>query len=158
MKSASLTEIKKEINLLSPLALADLLLTISKYKRENKDLLSYLLFYSHNQEQYIEIVKQQIDLQFDDIAAQNSFQFKKPIRKILKYTQKHIKFSASKKVEVELLMHFCYQFKKSEQWIFSSTYLMNLYQMQIKKIHKALDALHEDYKFDYQNELQKLIL
>jgi hypothetical protein len=48
MKSTTLNDIKKEINQLSARELAELFLLLAKFKKENKEYLSYLLFESHN--------------------------------------------------------------------------------------------------------------
>ncbi|MBK9355083.1 MAG: hypothetical protein IPN09_14290 [Bacteroidetes bacterium] len=48
MKSTTLNDIKKEINQLSAKELAELFLLLAKFKKENKEYLSYLLFESHN--------------------------------------------------------------------------------------------------------------
>ena len=44
MKAAGVKEIKKELNDRSKEELAELCLKLSKFKKENKELLTYLLF------------------------------------------------------------------------------------------------------------------
>jgi len=158
MKSASLSDIKKELMSLSPLQQADLLLRMAKFKKENKDFLSYLLFLSHDKDDYINLVKQQMEQQFEEINTYNGYYLKKALRKILKYTARQIKFANDKHCEAELLIYFCQSMRKFDSYLKSSSYLMNMYEQQIKKINKALLSLHEDYQFDYKNQLEQLII
>ena len=156
MKSASINEIKKEISNMPPLLIAELCMRLAKFKKENKELLSYLLFEAYDEQEYIKNVKLEIDSQFEDLNINNLYFAKKGLRKILKLITKQIKFSGQKKTEVELLIYFCYKLRDSEIAINSSIALINLYQMQIKKINKAIASLHEDLRYDYELEIQNL--
>ncbi len=156
MKSASISEIKKEISNLPPIQIAELCMRFAKYKKENKELLSYLLFDSHDEQEYVKNVKTDIDSQFEELNLFNLYFAKKGLRKILKSINKQIKFSALKKTEVELLIYFCFKLKGSSIDIYSSTALINLYQQQLKKISKTIGSLHEDLRYDYQLELDNL--
>ena len=64
---------------------ADLL---EKVQKENKEFLTYLMFESHDEEAYIESVKAQMDLLFEDINTKNFFFIRKSARKILTLTKK----------------------------------------------------------------------
>lgn len=57
MKAASLKEIKQELKILTHSELVELCLHLSKFKKENKELLSYLLFEASNEATYIEGIK-----------------------------------------------------------------------------------------------------
>ena len=48
MKFASLSEIRKELQMLPPKRLQELCLRIARYKKENKELLAFLLFEDDN--------------------------------------------------------------------------------------------------------------
>ena len=67
MKAVPLKEIKKELNMLSQPELQELCLRLSRFKKENKELLSYLLFESANEEGYIQSVRMYMDHEFDQI-------------------------------------------------------------------------------------------
>ena len=56
MKAATIHEIKQELNTTPPAALLDLCLRLAKYKKENKELLTFLLFEAHDEAAYIESV------------------------------------------------------------------------------------------------------
>ena len=64
MKTASLAEIKQELQNLSTKEIAELCLRLARYKKENKELLAYLLFESHNEEAYAVQVKEMIEEKF----------------------------------------------------------------------------------------------
>ncbi len=156
MESVSLNAIKKELGFLSPEQLAELCLRLSRYKRENKELLSYLLFEAHDEAAYIEKIKTEIDNQFSAINKINLYVVKKSLRKILKSTNKFIKFSGIKQTEVELLIYFSMKMKSAGYANTGNTLLTNLYDQQLLKINKAIEKLHEDLQFDYQKEVEKL--
>ncbi|MFA5973455.1 MAG: hypothetical protein WC780_13980 [Lentimicrobiaceae bacterium] len=158
MKAFSISTLKKELNTLPPVDVVDICLKLVKYKKENKELLSYLLFDANNELEYIRNIKEEIDLQFAEINLSHLYFAKKSLRKILKITNKYIRYSGHKQTEVELLIHFCTKFKKSGISIKSSNSLSNLYVNQVRKIHTAISTLHEDLQHDYLMEIVGLNL
>ncbi|MEP7279449.1 MAG: hypothetical protein ABI813_12445 [Bacteroidota bacterium] len=156
MKTAGISEIKNELGNLPPERLAALCLQLAKYKKDNKELLSYLLFEETDPAAYIETVKIEIDQQFTEINASHLYFAKKTLRKILRLTGKHIRYINSKQAEVELLIYFCLKMKDSGIGFENSTVLNNLYQAQLKKINAAIAGFHEDLQYDYQKEVKKL--
>lgn len=156
MKAASLKEIKTELNLLHPDRVKELCLQMVKFRKENKELLSYLLFEADNEQAYIKDVKLQLDELFTEINKSNLYFAKKTIRKILRLANKYCKYSGSKQTEVEILIHFCRELKHSGISMPANTALANIYQRQVIKISKALATLHEDLQFDYSMEIRNL--
>ena len=156
MKAASLKLIKTELDLLHPEKVKDLCLQLIKFKKENKELLSYLLFDSVDEQAYIKDVKLELDESFKDINKSNLYLAKKTIRKILRIANKQIKYSGSKQTEVEILIYFCKELKKSKVPLHDKTVLGNIYHRQIIKIKNALATLHEDLQFDYSEEIKTL--
>ena len=157
METASLSEIKKELNSLEPSLLLDLSIRLAKYKKDNKELLSYLLFHAHDEEGFIKNIKSEIDIHLKEMNRTNLYYVKKSLRKILRFTNKYIRYSGIKETEIELLLYFCQQIKRSKIPISSSVAITNIYNNQIKKIKKTLSALHEDLQYDYGKELESLI-
>ncbi len=153
--NASLKEIKTELKILHPSKLMEVCLRLAKFRKENKELLSYLLFESEDEKSYIKDVKALIDELFAEVRISNSYQAKKSIRKILAIANKHIKYSGSKQTEVEILIYFCKKLKKSGIPLHATSVLGNLFARQIQKIHKSLATLHEDLQFDYMEELRR---
>ncbi|MEP7319794.1 MAG: hypothetical protein ABI921_13660 [Panacibacter sp.] len=156
MKTSSASEIKQELINTPPKQLIELCLQLAKYKKENKELLTYLLFESHDIEAYINNVKADIDEQFENVNKTNLYFAKKSLRKILRVTSKYIRHTGSKQAEAELLIYFCNALKNSGITLRKSAALTNLYNQQIKKINKAIDTMHEDLQHDYLKEIKKL--
>lgn len=77
MKAASLSEIKKELLRNDPVQLSELILRLARYKKENKELLTYLLFESDNEAAFIESIKVETDAFFEDINSSNLYFAKK---------------------------------------------------------------------------------
>ena len=107
MKAATVKQLKEELKERSPKELLELCLRLSKFKKENKELLTYLLFEAQNEEAFIEETKKEIATQFEAIATRNFYFIKKSIRKILREVKKHIRYSKQKETEIELLLFFC---------------------------------------------------
>jgi predicted CopG family antitoxin len=154
MKTASVAELKKKLSDMPPKVLKELCLRLVKYKKENKELLTYLLFSADDEEGYIKEIKEEMDEAFEEINSANLYWAKKSIRKILRLATKYIKYSGNKQTEVEVLLYFCRKMLDSGIKFKSSTTLLNLYERQIIKINKALSTLHEDLQYDYADELQ----
>lgn len=156
MKAASLKEIKTELNHRSTQELLELCLRLSKFKKENKELLTYLLFESADEEAFIESIKLQVDASFDEINTKTFYYIKKSVRKILRETKKFIRYSQKKETEVELLIYFCEKLKDLTPSIKRDKTLTNLYNRQIDYIKRKVGSMHEDLQYDYNMELKKL--
>ena len=156
MKAVSVKELSQELLNRSPKELRDLCLRLSRFRKENKELLTYLLFESSDEESYIESVKQEIDLQFAQVNRKSFYFIKKGIRRILLNTRKYIRYSPHKKTEIDLLIYFCSGLKKFSPSIKKNKALGNLYTRQIGTIREKLALLHEDLQYDYVEVLNAL--
>ncbi len=156
MKAASIKEIKQELSTRSQSELLKLCLHLAKFKKENKELLTYLLYEASDEQTYIESIKIEIDKEFEQINRQSFYYIKKSVRKILRTVKKYIRYSKKKETEVELLIYFCIQLKQMSPAIEKNTALFNLYNRQIEAIKKAIFFLHEDLQFDYNYELENI--
>lgn len=156
MKAVSVVTIRKELKHKSNQELAELCLRLSRFKKENKELLTYLLFEADSEAGYIETVKQEIDEQFDLINTNSFFYIKKSVRKILRNTKKYIRYSLNKETEVELLLYFCKKLKAMKPSISRNTTLTNLYNRNIEAITKKVLKLHEDLQYDYNLQLENM--
>lgn len=157
MKSGTLSEIKKELQELEPSRLAELCISLAKYKKENKELLDYLLFESHDKPGFVTQVKQEMDLLFSELHPDmNLYYAKKILRKILRITNKYIKYIGDKAIAVELHIYYCRKLIESRLPIEKSARLVNLKTAEIKKIKTLLIALHPDLQYDYIKELEEL--
>ncbi len=155
MKAASISEIKKELKEIPTDQLHAIILRMAKYKKENKELLHYLLFEAEFEDGYIAMAKEEIEEALVDVN-QNLYFAKKTIRKTLRIAQKFIKYSGKKETEIELLMHFCLTLKETGISFSRSVAMANLYDRQLVKLEKAIGGLHEDLQYDYEEEMSDL--
>ncbi len=156
MKTSTIKQLKDELKHRSQNELLELCLHLSRFKKENKELLTYLLFESSNEEGYIEGIKLEIDEQFENINKKSYYFIRKSVRKILKDIKKYIRYSKKKETEVELLLYFCKKLKNFSPSIKKSVRLQNIYNRQILLIKKIVATLHEDLQYDYELELNVL--
>lgn len=156
MKAASVNDIKKELKEKKPAELIELCLRLARFKKDNKELLTFLLFEADDLEQYIRHVQEQTEAVFSEINTSHLYFAKKSLRKILRGINKHIRYTGSKQAEVELLLHFCQQLQSSGIKYEKNPALKNLYQNQIKKVKAAIGAMHEDLQYDYLRKVERL--
>jgi hypothetical protein len=156
MRVEKLNDIKKELRQLNAEALAEICLRIAKYKKENKELLSYLLYDADNPLNYAEEVKASLLPSFQNLNK-SSYASTKEIRKIVRSLAKHSKYTASKEVELELLLWFCHRFLEYADARSSHKPLISLFTRQLEKIRRIIPKLHEDLQFDYSELYNNLI-
>ena len=158
MKAVSVKQLKEELKHKDATELMTLCLSLAKFKKENKELLTYLLFEAENEAWYIEAVKEEVTDQYSTMNKKNYYFQKKSIRKILKNTKKYIRYSKKKETEIELLLHFCKEMKDLRPSVVRQLSMNNLYYRQIDMIKKAISTLHEDLQYDYNLEVKELIV
>ncbi|TCK69122.1 hypothetical protein DFQ05_0637 [Winogradskyella wandonensis] len=156
MKAESIVTIKKELQHLPKEELLQLCLRLGRFKKENKELLTYLLFQAHDEEGYIESIKETLDAQFESMNTDSYFYMKKTIRKILRQIKTFSRYSLTKTTEVELLLYFCERLNRLKPNIHRNRTLDNLYQRQINAVEKKISTFHEDLQYDYQVSLNQL--
>jgi hypothetical protein len=157
MKSFSIKEIKSELKELDSEALVDICLRLAKYKKENKELMSYLLFDAHNERSYIEQIKENMGLMFEDVPiGSNAYYIKKTLRKILRFALRQIRYSGIASTEIELRIHFCLLMRGRKIPMHAGSVLSNIYQQQLKKISGLINKLPEDSRLDYEDDLSRL--
>lgn len=156
MKAASISEIKTELKGKNASVLAELCLRLARFKKENKELLTYLLFEADDEDAYRRSVQSEIAESFDAINTSNLYIAKKMLRKVLRTTNKFIKYSGDKATEAELLIFFCQQINESGIAIRKSPALVNLYAGLLKKIKAAVGSLHEDLQYEHKEQIALL--
>lgn len=157
MKAVTVKEISGELQNLSPKELRDLCLRLARFKKENKELLTYILFEASDEQGYIESVKKEMDLQFGKVNRKSYYFIKKGLRRILSNTRKFIRYSHNKKTEMDLLIYFCVRLKNFTPSIQRNAALRSLYLRQVAEIKEKLGSLHEDLQIDYVKELEALV-
>jgi hypothetical protein len=156
MKAATIQEIKQEISSRKPGEITELCLRLARFKKENKELLTYLLFEAADEEAFITSIQQEIDGNFETINLSQLYFAKKSLRKIVRLINKFSRYSGQKETELRLRLYFCRALLDSGIPIKRNALINNLYLTQVKKIRVALASLHEDLQYDYKRELEKL--
>ncbi len=156
MRSATIREIKRELGERSPQEVLELCLRLARFKKENKELLTYMLFEAADEDGYITGVKELLDDRFDQVNRKSPYFVKKSIRSILSLNRKYIRYSGNKETEVELLLYFCYKMKDFRPSIASNRKLVLLYERLLSQCSDRIDKLHPDLQYDYRLLLQEL--
>ncbi|MFN8286015.1 MAG: hypothetical protein U0V74_04640 [Chitinophagales bacterium] len=157
MKAATVNELKEELKHLPAGKLVELCSRLARFKKENKELLTYLLFEAHDEEAYVLSVKAEIEEGFAQIPIGNSLYLqKKSLRKILRAVNKYIRYSGIRTTEAELLLYFCEQLCNSSIAWRNSPVLVNMYNTQRKKVNSAIASFHEDLQYDFERRIKEL--
>lgn len=156
MKAATVIQLRKELETLDEDYLRELCLRLARFKIENKELLTYLLFESEDEDFYVNGIKEQVDKLFEEINKKSYFYIKKSVRKILRLLKKYARYSNSKETEVELLIYYCYKLKTLKPSISNNLTLTKIFLKQIENIEKKIIKLHEDLQFDFLERLKQL--
>ena len=156
MKAATIHELKLELSNIPAEQLAELCIRLAKFKKENKELLTYLLFEAFDEQAYVENIKSVVEEEFQEMNRSNVYFIKKSLRKIIRTLNKYIRYTASSETEVKLLLFFCTTLKDSGIPIQKNLVIKNMYLNQLKKISKTIAAMHEDLQYEYARELEQL--
>ena len=158
MKAATVKMIKENLKMRSKDELIEICLNLSKFKKESKEFLTYLLFEADDENYYVEGIKEEINDDFKKINFNNYYYVKKSVRKILRTTKKNIRYSKKKQTEIELLLHFCRNLSKLEHVDYENSVLNKIFNREINKIKKLVSTLHPDLQYDYEIEIDELEL
>ena len=156
MKAATINDLKQELLNTPPAKVTELCLRLARFKKENKELLTFLLFEADDITAYIGNVKNEMDIHFETVNKSNVYFVKKTLRKILRITNKFIRYSGNASVETELLIYFCTILKQLGPTINNNPVIANIYNNQIKKIQKSIASMHEDLQYDYLKDIKQL--
>jgi hypothetical protein len=151
MKAATVNDIRKELQHQDADILKDICLRLIKYKKENKELVTYLLYESHDEPAYIEAIKEEMKDEFKTIKAQvNAYYIKKTLRKILRWVNRQVRYSGVPETEIEIRIEFCALMKSNKIPMHTGTVLSNIYYQQVKKIKSLLANMPEDKQGDFR--------
>jgi len=156
MKAATISELKSELANIPGDQLIELCIRLAKFKKENKELLTYLLFEAFDEPAFIAQIKKDMLQQFEEINRSSLYFVKKSLRKILRTLNKYTRYTGSAETEAALLLFFCATLKNSGIPIEKNPVISNLYQNQLKKTAKTIAAMHEDLQYEYTKELAQL--
>ena len=157
MNAASVKEIKTGLEQLTQKELVEACLRLVKFKKENKELLTYLLFEEGNEAGYISNVKESLAVLFEDVNRTNLYFAKKTLRKIVRTANKFIRYSKEPATEAEILLFVTEKILSLNLNMKKNTALENIYLSIVKKINKAVASMHEDLQYDYLRQLQAIV-
>lgn len=152
MQAASIAEIRKALVQLDQGELLDACLRLARFKKDNKELLTYLLFLSQDEQAYVSYLCGEIDEQF----AMTPNMHKKTLRKMIRWMDKCLRFSGAKETELEVRLYFCLALKRSDTPYRRHKVMTNMFTGQLRKIHKTLESLHPDVRAEYRGEIDAL--
>ncbi|MFK7747888.1 MAG: hypothetical protein AB8B65_05840 [Kordia sp.] len=156
MKAVTVSVLKKELKEHSQEELIEICLKLAKFKKENKELLTYVLFDAHDEDEYIREIKEETDEAFSKLNHDSLYYVKKSVRKILRMLKKYIRYSKKKETEAAVLLHFCGKLKELKPSHQRSVQMNNIYERQLGMAKKAISTLHEDLQYDFILELEEL--
>lgn len=156
MRTSTTQELKQELTGLRPAELVGLCLRLARFKKENKELLTYLLFEANDEEGYVRGIKEEITELFGTINRSQLYFAKKTLRKIVRVINKYSRYSGNKQTDLELRLFFCQQLKDSGIPFRQNAVISNIFDVQLKKIKANLANLHEDLQHDYNREVESL--
>ena len=149
-------EIKKELQQLSTPELSVLCLRLARFKKENKELLTYLLFKADDTDAFVQEYKAEMDLQFVKLSGSN-YLIVKGLRKISQEMNNHIRYTGSDEVKLELLLHFCSNYIRYVDYHSHYKPLRNVFFRSTEKVKAAIGKLHEDLQHDYGNLYHEML-
>lgn len=156
MESLKLSSIKSELSAKSQKQLIEICLRLSRFKNENKELVSYLIGYEGREADFRKDCKLEIFETFQTVNTSSVFLAKKTIRKILRSINKYSRISSNSETQIQLLIYFCECINELDIDMNKSQVLANLYFSQIKKARKLIEKLHEDLQYDYTLILERI--
>lgn len=156
MQAAKVTEIKKALNDLDHDDIMQVCLRLAKFKKENKELLTYLLFESIDEQSYIDMVVEEMHEDMRTLNKSSLYLAKKTVRKVLRGVQRHIRYSDKKTTQIDLLIAFCKLLKSTGLPLYAGSVVGNIFQRQLIAINKSVASLHEDLQHDYLDEIEAL--
>lgn len=156
MDTASIKQLKDTLSTLGREELTRLLLRIVKFKKENKELLTFLLFEADDLDAYVYEISLEIKDEFENYRLKTAYYKRKGCRRILRMLKKYIKYAADKEVEVRLLLAYVTMVAESKTFI-SDKVIQKIAFRQLLLAEKSIVKLHEDLQYEYKLEFEELM-
>ena len=151
----SLASLKKELSGLERSELISICARLARHKKENKELLAYLLLDADDPMLYAEKIKPSLDEPFD-APFYSTWAFAKRLRKALRLISKYQRFTSNARGEAELLIYFLQPFQNDWRGQLRHTAIQKIVLRCIDKIEKLIHKIDEDYRADFEDPLQAL--
>ena len=149
-------ELKRELQHLNNAELTALCLRFARFKKENKELLTYLLFKADDPDAFVQEYKAEMDEQFKTIPGK-SFHAVKTLRKIAKLLNNQTRYAGLELVTTELLLHYCQSYIGSVNHNTSYKPLRSIFFRMVDKLKASILKLPEDLQYDYSILYEKML-
>ena len=153
MIAASIKQLQSQLEQLDQKELTTICIRLAKYKKDNKELLTYMLFEASDETDYIRQVSNMIDELFTTVNIQQLYFAKKSLRKIIRITNKHVNFSDEINTGIMLWIRVYSNLIETGIDFSQSKVIENMKISIEKKIDKLISGLHEDLQYDYRKML-----
>ncbi len=101
-------------------------------------------------------MQEAIDDKIGDINTRISKEYKKGVRKTVRYIDRWCKYSKNKSTEVELRFHFLKRMTHTPYPRAAFYFYASLLNRQFTKTTKIVSKLHEDLQFEYKETLEEI--
>lgn len=152
----SLKTIRDELSLLTNKELISIVSALIKFRKDNKELVTYMLFDSKDETVYVKTVIEETNTAMESVNRFNAKQQIKHIRKVLRNVKKAIKISGNHETAITLLLHFCSIMKEKNLPIYRFKGINLIWERCISQIETEMLKIHEDLRYDYGEELKRL--
>jgi Zn-dependent oligopeptidase len=156
MYTAGVKEIRQELEAQSAKELINIIQRLARFRKENKELLTFLLFEAHDIDTHLAAVREELLTSMLDIHPDRIYLAKKTIRKTLRIANKHVKLIGSKSAEADIRLHVCRLLQQSSLPIDRNPVLLRIFQNQLRSARKAIASLHEDLQWELLREADRL--
>ena len=160
MKAAKISELKKELAKLDHDELFDVCVRLAKFKVESKELLTYLLMKADNEIGYADELCDEIDASFNALSVDavrvrgNRGEFiRRRCAKLFAGWTNPCDSRVTKRLSCRCGSTFAGKIKEKRIRFGSCRVSANLYATQLKKIDKAIEKVHPDLQFDYNQQV-----
>lgn len=146
----SLVNLKKSLKQLPPEELMELVLRLTKYKKENKELLTFLVSYESDAQALCVDFKEELSEAFADMNA-HGYYAAKTMRKQLKLVTQFRRFTKSNEYTIDLQAHYLrtvIQYLSPTQ---RNRSVQSILYRVLLRIEKDISKLHEDLRYDYES-------
>lgn len=156
MSPASVEDIKKELQRLPPKKVLELTLRLARFKKENKELLTYLLFEAGDEQGYVQSLQFEIDEQLQRISKAPSATVKKQLRRITTLINRQSKYIGNKASSAELHLYLCFGLLNHPEKLLTITSANTIFHQQLNKASRLVPLLEEDLQHDFQLKIDQL--
>lgn len=156
MKPADSKDIKAALTKLESATLREIILRLARLKKENKELLTYILFDAADKEGYVAEINHYVTQQMGEVNVKSAHFARKSLRRILKTAWRLVKYSGDAECVIQVNLHLLEEMNKSKIPFGKSTALENIRSQVKAAIEKNLKLVHADLAHDFKRQLQKM--